>query len=317
MAKIRTIKPSTTTDDKLAEVSRDAELLFILSLMFVDDAGRMEYSPKSLKMKVFPSERDWNLDINPLVSELCDCGLFVLYEVEGRKHLCIPNFLKHQKISKPTPSTLEGPNSSTCSNIKNPLAIGKTILNEEYSVVTGKSGEELEGGGVVGSEYLGRGSGIEPAPDLSSLQLARGLAENIGLPTARGNLEAISHSIDAEAKNRGGPGKACDWLQEWALGAIARGEKVDRFAFEDARYNRDGKQQSSKAIERANYNAKSILAGLGVEQDAASVGPDSRQGDSARGGQDVVGDVQGHEARNVRTGVPQLPENRKILPKAR
>lgn len=109
MAKIRQIKPITTTDEKLAEVSRDAELLFVLSLMFVDDAGRMEYSPKRLKMQIFPSKRDIDMEIEPLVEELCKQGCFHRYEVNGRNFLCIPNFLKHQRVHKPTPSTLPEP----------------------------------------------------------------------------------------------------------------------------------------------------------------------------------------------------------------
>lgn len=76
-------------------------------------------------------------------------------------------------------------------------------------------------------------------------------------------------------------------------------------------------RQPSKTIERANYNANSILAGLGVKQNAAPVGPDSGERDSAGRGQAVVRDVQGYEARDARTGVSQLPKNGEVLPKAR
>lgn len=144
LAKIRTIKPSMTTDEKLAEVSRDAELLFILSLMFVDDAGRMEYSPKRLKMQAFPSDRDRELDIGPLVEELCEYRLFVVYEVGGRMHLCIPNFLKHQRIHKPTPSTIPSLESVARNRGEKP---GEQIKNREKAgntVATGENREELE-----------------------------------------------------------------------------------------------------------------------------------------------------------------------------
>ena len=134
MAKIRSIKPITTTDEKLAEVSRDAELLFVLSLMFVDDAGRMEYSPSRLKMQIFPAPRDFKLEIEPLVEELCKVGCFQRYEVLGRRYLCIPNFLKHQKIHKPTLSTLPEPN----------------VPDPEHPEKTGKKGEK---GGML-EKYL-------------------------------------------------------------------------------------------------------------------------------------------------------------------
>lgn len=243
-----------TTDEKLAEVSIPACHLFTMTLMFVDDAGRMEYSAKRLKMQVFP---DRDVDIVPLVSELSVQGLFFLYEVNGKKYLCIPKFLKHQKIHKPTPSTYPPP--FECSTINTREKPAEREINREEAgetVQAVKIPEVLEGEVVIGSGIgSGRGSGFEPAPDISAFQLARGLAENVGIPFARSNLEAIAHSIEAEAKNRGGLGAACDWLQDWALAAKARGDKVDKFAFEDARYNQNGQSSKTERLDRSNLGA--------------------------------------------------------------
>jgi len=54
MPRIRTIKPEFWTDDKIVELSFPARLLFIGLWNFCDDWGRMEYKPKSIKLRIFP-----------------------------------------------------------------------------------------------------------------------------------------------------------------------------------------------------------------------------------------------------------------------
>lgn len=123
------------TDEKLAEVSIPARHLFTMGLMFFDDAGRMEYSPKRLKMQIFPAKRDMDLEIEPLIDELCEPGLWYRYEVTGRRYVCVPNFLKHQRTHKPTPSVIPAPQS---------VPHGTPIKNREDVEKTGESGEKVE-----------------------------------------------------------------------------------------------------------------------------------------------------------------------------
>ena len=63
MARIRTIKPEFWTDEKIVELSAFARLLFIGLWNFADDAGRMEFSAKRLKMQIFPAD---DVDISAL-----------------------------------------------------------------------------------------------------------------------------------------------------------------------------------------------------------------------------------------------------------
>jgi hypothetical protein len=91
VARIRTVKPEFWSDEKLAECSRDARLLFIGTWNFADDEGRMEYSPKRLKMQIFPGD---TIDVAPLVTELAHAGLVILYRVAERDYLQIPHFRK-------------------------------------------------------------------------------------------------------------------------------------------------------------------------------------------------------------------------------
>ena len=106
MARIRTIKPEFWTDEKVVELSAFARLLFIGLWNFCDDEGRMVYSPKRIKMQVFPAD---SLDISELFGELRRASLITVYDVENVEYLQVSNFAKHQKVDKRSPSKYPGP----------------------------------------------------------------------------------------------------------------------------------------------------------------------------------------------------------------
>src|SRR6516225_1279453 len=106
MARIRTIKPEFWSDEKLAECTLGARLLFIGTWNFADDEGRMEYSPKRLKMQVFPGD---DIDVVALVEELAKYKLVILYRVGDRDYLAIPNFRKHERVDHPRASSIPAP----------------------------------------------------------------------------------------------------------------------------------------------------------------------------------------------------------------
>ena len=97
MARIRSIKPAFFTDEKIVECTIPARLLFIGMWVFADDTGRLEYSPKRLKMQIFPG--DDGINTESLVKELESIRAVFRYTVGGMWYLQIRNFLKHQKIS--------------------------------------------------------------------------------------------------------------------------------------------------------------------------------------------------------------------------
>lgn len=106
MARIRTIKPEFWTDEKVVELSAFARLLFIGIWNFVDDEGRMAFSPKRLKMQVFPSD---DVDCASLIDELLRQGLVLVYEVNGARYMQVYGFAKHQKIDKRSASKHPAP----------------------------------------------------------------------------------------------------------------------------------------------------------------------------------------------------------------
>jgi len=109
VARIRTIKPDFWTDDKIVGLSPMARLFFIGMWNFADDHGGIERSPRQLKMKIFPGD---DVDVEPLVQELLRAGIIVEYEVNDALYLNIVNFLRHQRINRPStpriPSFKEG-----------------------------------------------------------------------------------------------------------------------------------------------------------------------------------------------------------------
>jgi hypothetical protein len=109
MARIRSIKPDFWTDEKIVELSAFARLLFIGLWNFADDDGRMVYSPKKIKMQVFPAD---NLDISELFEEIRRESLISVYVVDGVEYLQIKNFALHQKIDKRTTSKYPTPPKS-------------------------------------------------------------------------------------------------------------------------------------------------------------------------------------------------------------
>jgi hypothetical protein len=114
MARIRTVKPEFWSDEKLAECSVGARLLFIGTWNFADDEGRMEYSPKRLKMQIFPGD---SIGVAALVTELAQAGLVTLYRVADRDYMEIPNFKKHQRVDHPRPSTIPAPTQEHSVNL--------------------------------------------------------------------------------------------------------------------------------------------------------------------------------------------------------
>lgn len=109
MARIRTVKPEFWTDEKVVELSPMARLLFIGLWNFADDEGRMIYSPKRLKMQIFPADV---CDLPALVGEIRGRNLVIVYNVKGCEYLQITGFSKHQKVDKRTASRLPPPTSA-------------------------------------------------------------------------------------------------------------------------------------------------------------------------------------------------------------
>lgn len=118
MARIRTIKPDFWSDEKIVQLTPLARLLFLGLLNFADDEGRMTYSPKKIKMLVFPGDE---VDVPSCLDELLRQNLIRIYERNDRRYLAICNFAKHQKIDRKSPSQIPGPFDDASTGEQNKL----------------------------------------------------------------------------------------------------------------------------------------------------------------------------------------------------
>ena len=120
MARIRTIKPGLWSDDLVADLSRDARLLFIGLISLADDEGRFVASAATLAGHIYPHDelppttiRRWLREIETKDREHAERtgkGLsVVLYQVGRAQYGWLPKYRRHQRISHPQPSALPPP----------------------------------------------------------------------------------------------------------------------------------------------------------------------------------------------------------------
>ena len=102
MARIRSIKPEFPQSESMGRVSRDARLLFVQLWCICDDHGRTRAASRMLASLLFPYDDDAPSLIDGWLAELQREGCVRLYEHEGSRFLEMPNWLKHQKIDKPS-----------------------------------------------------------------------------------------------------------------------------------------------------------------------------------------------------------------------
>ena len=107
MARIRTIKPEFFTSEDSVGLSPLARLLYIATWCEADREGRLQWKPRTFKLRYFPADE---CNIDALCGELVDAGLVVLYG-DGLAH--IPRFSDHQHINpREAPSALPAHDAS-------------------------------------------------------------------------------------------------------------------------------------------------------------------------------------------------------------
>ncbi|NLL91655.1 MAG: hypothetical protein GX222_04450 [Ruminococcaceae bacterium] len=109
MARKRMIDPNFWRDEKIGELSHLERLLFIGLWNFAEDNGAGRANPKLIKADVFPYDSLRDSDIEKALGNLCTLRLITLYDLDGQRYYHIVNFLKHQKINRPSPSPIPLP----------------------------------------------------------------------------------------------------------------------------------------------------------------------------------------------------------------
>ena len=105
MPRKRMISPEFWRDEEIGAWSIEARLFYIGLWSFADDEGRLRAHPKLLKSQIFPY--DEKINIEKLKAEVSKKVLW--YKVDGQEYGYIKNFLKHQRIDRPSKSQLPAP----------------------------------------------------------------------------------------------------------------------------------------------------------------------------------------------------------------
>lgn len=99
MARKRVIDPEFYLDDKLATCDFDTRIFFIGTWNFADDYGVIENNILKLKAQIFPYD---DVDVIKMRDQLIKIGRLSLFTANGKEWLHIVNFLKWQKVEKPS-----------------------------------------------------------------------------------------------------------------------------------------------------------------------------------------------------------------------
>lgn len=99
MSRERFLDPGTWGSEQICIVQREARLLFVGIITVSDDFGFFTASPHSLRLEIFPADKDLtNAIVEGWRNELLDAGLVQMYEVNGKRYLWIPTFEHWQKL---------------------------------------------------------------------------------------------------------------------------------------------------------------------------------------------------------------------------
>jgi hypothetical protein len=107
--RIRSLKPEIWQDEKIGDLSSWARLLFLGFITMADDEGRFRARPSLILGHVFPYDDEAAKKINGWMSEVEQGGLVRFYEVDGKPYGMLPGFTKHQRINRPSLSSLPTP----------------------------------------------------------------------------------------------------------------------------------------------------------------------------------------------------------------
>lgn len=110
MPRIRTVKPEFWGDEKLAPMAAIDRLVFLGLISMADDAGRLVDNVKSIDGFIFPDTEESSRDS---LDTLASAGRILRYRSEsGQRLIQVANWLKHQKVDKPSRHVLPPPHDA-------------------------------------------------------------------------------------------------------------------------------------------------------------------------------------------------------------
>lgn len=113
MPRIRTIKPEFWTSETVAELSLETRLTFIGIWNHCDDRGVWKLNPRLISSALYPLDDPSEAYARTVraLRELSESGRIVCFEAAGKRFFQVANWTEHQRIDKPTNSTLPLPDA--------------------------------------------------------------------------------------------------------------------------------------------------------------------------------------------------------------
>lgn len=153
MARIRYLKPDTAEDTRLAEVSRDARLLYRDLWCHMDRQGITEDDVRLIKKRVFPYDDDLGLEaIEDILGELIRIGRLFRLQWAGKKLLYCPSLTKHQKFHRDEKPKYSIPDDALLASCQPRASTVQALINTSanstgnWELVTGNGEQELRAG---------------------------------------------------------------------------------------------------------------------------------------------------------------------------
>jgi hypothetical protein len=142
MARIRSIKPTFWTDEKVGLLPRAARLTFLgLISAMADDHGRLVANARIIRGAVYPYDDDVTAaEVSEHVEMLIASGRVARYTVNGDDYLFVRHWFQHQRVDKPQKSLLPAPPDEMEDSAPVPSAVVEPSPNVRRPFVPERSG---------------------------------------------------------------------------------------------------------------------------------------------------------------------------------
>ena len=87
----RMIHPDFWRSESMAQLTREQRLLFLGIVSNADDQGRLNAHPSLIRSDIFPFEDEPLDKISADIEAIAATGSLLLYDVNGRSYIQIPN----------------------------------------------------------------------------------------------------------------------------------------------------------------------------------------------------------------------------------
>jgi hypothetical protein len=136
--RIRTVKPEFWESEDVARLPKLARLTMLGLFNYADDFGRFKANPALIKAAVWPLDDDVSaFDVDDHLQHLERGGQIVRYEVGGRGYFAFAKWTEHQKVDRPSKSSIPAPADSS----EEPREVSRESREGSSGEGRGKGGE--------------------------------------------------------------------------------------------------------------------------------------------------------------------------------